>query len=213
MSIEPPHPDGRLSAPAADRNKDPILAVLRRVLPDDGLVLEIASGTGQHVAHFAAALPHLQWQPSEPEPSMRSSIAAWIGASGHANILPPLDLDVCAPRWPVAHADAVVCINMVHIAPWSSTVRLLEGAARVLEAGGVLYLYGPYRRYGRHTAASNEVFDQELRKANPLWGVRDLEAVEELGRKLELSLEEVISMPANNLSLVLRKEGGSLSAI
>ena len=212
MSIEPPHPDGRLSAPAADRNKGPILEVLKRALPERGLVLEIASGTGQHVVHFAAALPHLEWQPSEPDPDMRSSIAAWIRQSGLANILPPLDLDVCAPEWPVAHAAAVLCVNMVHITPWPSTVCLLHGAARVLQAGGVLFLYGPYRRDGRHTAESNEAFDRELRKASPLWGVRDMEAVEDLGRKVGLSLLEVIPMPANNFSLVLRNEDGGRSA-
>lgn len=204
--MEPSHSDGPLSAPAADRNKGPILDVVKRVLPERGLVLEIASGTGQHVVHFAAALPRLEWQPSEPDPSMRSSVAAWIRQSGLANIRPPLDLDVCASEWPVEHAAAVLCINMVHITPWPSTVCLFEGAARVLNRGGLLFLYGPFRRHGRHTAPSNDTFDRELRGAHPAWGVRDLEAVEELGRKLGLSLEEVIPMPANNFSLVLRKE-------
>lgn len=206
MPIEPPHPDGRLSAPAADRNKGPILEVLKRVLPERGFVLEIASGTGQHVVHFAAALRQLQWQPSEPDPDMRSSIAAWIGQSGLANVLPPLDLDVCAPDWPIEHADAVLCINMAHITPWRATLCLLGGAARVLSPGGVLILYGPYRRNGRHTAPSNESFDRQLRGADPEWGVRDMEAVEEAARQSGLIREEIVPMPANNFTLVLRME-------
>ena len=167
----------RRTAPAAERNKEPILAVLRRVLPDSGLVLEIASGTGQHVVHFAQALPDLEWQPSDPDPEARSSIAAWIAHEGLPNVRPPLDLDVGAEPWPIERADAVVCINMIHISPWAATLHLMAGAARLLPMQGVLFLYGPFRRLDRETAPSNEAFDAQLRRQNPEWGVRNLEAV------------------------------------
>jgi SAM-dependent methyltransferase len=156
--------------------------VLQRVLPPTGLALEIASGTGQHVVHFAKALPRWTWQPSEPDPQMRESIAAWVAETGPANVLAPLDLDVCRAEWPVERADAVVCINMIHISPWRATEHLLAGCERLLGPGGILFLYGPYRRFGRHTAPSNEVFDESLRQRNPEWGVRDLETVEETAR-------------------------------
>src|SRR5918993_2998870 len=156
-----------LTAPAAERNKEPILAVLRRVLPERGLVLEIASGTGQHVIHFAGELPHLTWQPSDPDPELRSSIRAWIAQTGLSNVRAPLELDVCRQPWPVDAADAVVCINMIHIAPWAATTALMAGAARLLPTTGVLVLYGPGRREGRHTAPSNEAFDRQLQASNP----------------------------------------------
>jgi SAM-dependent methyltransferase len=194
--------EARQSAPAAERNKDPILAVLQRVLPQSGLVLEIASGTGQHVVHFARTLPGLTWQPSEPDAQMRPSIAGWLAETGLANVVPPLDLDVCRPEWPLDHADAVVCINMIHISPWEATEQLLAGCGRILPPGGVLYLYGPYRRGGRHTAPSNEAFDASLRQRNPQWGVRDLETVVEAANQHGLALSEVVEMPANNLSVV-----------
>src|SRR5688572_14722563 len=136
----------RRTAPAADRNKKPILAVLRRVLPESGLVLEVASGTGQHVVHFARALPNLQWQPSDPDPEARSSIAVWIAHERLANVRPPLDLDVGSAVWPVGRADAVVCINMIHISPWAATLSLMAGSARLLPMQGLLFLYGPFRR-------------------------------------------------------------------
>jgi SAM-dependent methyltransferase len=194
--------EARRSAPAAERNKDPILAVLQRVLPQSGLVLEIASGTGQHVVHFARTLPGLTWQPSEPDPQMRQSIAGWLAETGPANVLPPLDLDVRRPEWPLDHADAMVCINMIHISPWEATEQLLAGCGRILHPGGVLYLYGPYRRGGRHTAPSNEAFDASLRQRDPQWGVRDLETVVEAANQHGLALSEVVEMPANNLSVV-----------
>ena len=200
MTIEAPR-----SAPAAERNKEPILAVLRRVLPAMGLALEIASGTGQHAVHFAKALPRWTWQPSEPDPQNRKSIAAWLAQAGLANVLPPLDLDVCRDEWPVERADAVVCINMIHISPWQATEQLLAGCGRLLEPGGILFLYGPYRRSGRHTAPSNEAFDESLRQRNPQWGVRDLEAVEEAAARHGLALSEVVEMPANNLSVVFQR--------
>jgi SAM-dependent methyltransferase len=194
--------EARQTAPAAERNKDPILAVLRRVLPQSGLVLEIASGTGQHVVHFARALPGLTWQPSEADPRMRPSIAGWLAESGLANVLPPLDLDVCRPEWPIDHVEAIVCINMIHISPWQATEQLLAGCGRILRPGGVLYLYGPYRRGGRHTAPSNEAFDASLRQRDPQWGVRDLETVVEAASGHGMELSEVVEMPANNLSVV-----------
>jgi len=192
-----------LNAPAAERNKDPILSVLRRVLPMRGLVLEIASGTGQHVTHFARELPHLDWQPSEPNPEMHASIIAWIAQTGVNNVRPPLALDVGSETWP--SAEAVVCINMIHIARWAATSQLMRGAARVLPRDAVLYLYGPYRRYGRHTSPSNDTFDRQLRENNSEWGVRDLEKVSELAQDCGLVLTEVIEMPANNLSVIYRR--------
>ncbi|MGH7001709.1 MAG: DUF938 domain-containing protein, partial [Stellaceae bacterium] len=146
--------DPRLHAPAAARNREPILAVLRRVLPAQGLVLEIASGSGEHAVFFAAAFPHLQWQPTDPDRDARASIAAHRAESGLGNLLAPLDLDAAVPVWPVSRVDAIVAINMIHISPWAATEGLLAGAARLLPAGGALYLYGAYKIGGRHTAPS-----------------------------------------------------------
>jgi hypothetical protein len=194
-----------LTAPAAERNKDPILAVLRRVLPDTGVVLEIASGTGQHIVHFGAALPQLAWQPSDPDPEMRASIAAWIAETGLPNVRQPLAIDVRDEQWPVEHADAVVAVNMVHIAPWTATLGIIRGAGRLLPASGALILYGPYKRGASHTAPSNEAFDAQLRSSNAEWGIRDLEAVVDAARLQGLELEEVVEMPANNLTVVFRR--------
>jgi len=195
-------PDPRLHAPAVARNREPILAVLRRVLPPAGLVLEVASGSGEHAAFFAAALPLLTWQPSDPDPRARASIAAFRDAG--AGLLPPLDLDVTATAWPAARVAAVVCINMIHIAPWSACEGLVAGAARALSPGGVLYLYGPYRE-GRHTAPSNEAFDADLRARDPRWGVRDLGEVTVLARRHGFVHQETVTMPANNRSVVFRR--------
>lgn len=197
--------DGARFAESAERNKGPILEVLKRVLPCEGLVLEIASGTGQHAVHFAAALPRVAWQPSDVDASLRDSVSSWVRASGLANVRDPVALDVTRRPWPVAAADAVVCINMIHIAPWEAALALLKGAASILREGGVLYLYGPYRRRGAHTAPSNERFDAELRSRDPRWGVRDLEAVVDVARANGLALREVAEMPANNLSVVFEK--------
>ena len=197
--------DERRTAPAAERNRDPILTVLRRVLPEAGLVLEIASGTGQHVVYFARALRRLAWQPSDPDPAMRASIAAWAADAGLPNVRPPLDLDVRSDEWPIDRADAVLCINMIHIAPWDATLRLMAGSSHLLRPQGVLVLYGPFRRSGRHTAPSNETFDAQLRGTNPAWGVRDLESVADVADRNGLMLEEVFEMPANNLSVVFRR--------
>ncbi len=160
----PPEP---LISPAVARNREPILAVLRRVLPQAGLVLEIASGTGEHAVHVAKALPHLTWQPSDRDAHSLASIAAHRAASGLSNVLPPLELDAASPDWPVQRADALVAINMVHISPWRATQGLMKGAGRVLPSGGVLYLYGPYHENGGPTAPSNAAFDQDLKRRNP----------------------------------------------
>lgn len=197
-------PDGRLAAPAVARNRDAILEVLRPRLPATGLVLEIASGTGEHVAHFAQALPHLTWQPSDPAPQARASIAAWSAAEGRDNIRSPLALDAAAATWPLAQADAIVCINMIHISPWEAAEGLMRGAARLLPPGGLLYLYGPYLRAGVPTAPSNEAFDADLRRRDPRWGLRDLEAVAACAAAHALALDTVVEMPANNLSVMFR---------
>ena len=197
----------RRMAPATERNREPILAVLREALPATGTVLEIASGTGQHVTHFAAALPGLTWQPSDPDATHRASIAAWTAHAGLVNVLPPLAIDVLHEPWGIERADAMVCINMIHIAPWTAAEALFAGAGSRLGTGGVLYLYGPYRRHGAHTAPSNEAFDRQLRAADTEWGVRDMEAVIALGAAQGLTCADPIPMPANNFSLVFRKAG------
>jgi hypothetical protein len=194
-----------LTAPAVARNRDPILAVLREALPAAGTVLEIASGTGEHAVHFAAGLPHLAWQPTDPDAQARSSIAAHAAAAGLSNLLPPLELDAAAPAWPVTRADALVSINMIHISPWRATQGLMAGAARVLSAGAPLYLYGPYRQHGLHTAPSNAAFDESLRARDPEWGVRDLDEVVALAAGHGLALQRSVAMPANNLSVIFRR--------
>jgi len=199
--------DARLYRPHVARNRDPILDVLRRVLPPRGLVLEIASGSGEHAAHFACGLPSLSWQPSDPDPRSLASIAAHRSVAEAQNLLAPVGLDVMAERWPVDHADAVVCINMIHISPWAASEGLMAGAGRVLSTGGVLYLYGPYRIDGRHTAPSNEEFDVSLRSQNAEWGVRDLADIVQLAARHGLVLTETVAMPANNLSVVFARRG------
>ena len=194
------------SSAAAERNKEPILTVLRRFLPENGAVLEIASGTGQHVLHFAQALPNLTWQPSDPDPEARSSIAAWATRGGVTNIRTPLDLDVRSDAWPVQRADAVICINMIHISPWTATLGLMSGTGGLLREGGLLFLYGPFRRFDTHTAPSNQTFDRQLRRQNPEWGVRDMESVVSAAEENDLVLDDTIEMPANNLSLAFRRK-------
>ena len=202
-------PDARRSAPAVQRNRAPILDVLRRVLPPRGLVLEVASGTGEHAAWFAPALPGLTWQPSDVDPVSLASIAAWC--DGLASVRPPLVLDATEERWPLATADAIVCINLIHIAPWAACDGLLRGAGHTLRPGGVLVLYGPYRVDGSHTAPSNAAFDDHLRAQDPAWGVRDLEAVVELADRHGLAHRETVPMPANNLSVVLARRARVVS--
>jgi SAM-dependent methyltransferase len=202
--------DPRLSSPAARRNRDPILAVLRRVLPAEGAVLEVASGSGEHAVWLAAHLPGLVFQPSDPEPASRASISAWIAREGLPNVRAPLALDATDEDWALpaeiaARLVAVLCINMGHVAPWQATLGLLRGAGRVLRSGGVLYLYGPYKREGRHTAPSNAAFDASLRARDPASGVRDLEDVVAAAGRAGLALASVEEMPANNLSIIFRK--------
>jgi SAM-dependent methyltransferase len=193
-----------LFSPAAVRNREPILDVLRRVLPRFWLVLEIASGTGEHAVHFARTLPGLTWQPSDADETARRSIRAHRDAAGLPNLCAPLSLDAAAPTWPVERAEAVVAINLVHIAPWAATLGLMAGAGRVLGSGGLLVLYGPYKEGSAHTAPSNAAFDAS-KAQNPTWGVRDLEQVAEAARAHNLALVERVAMPANNLTLVFRR--------
>ncbi|APA87498.1 DUF938 domain-containing protein [Paraburkholderia sprentiae WSM5005] len=200
--------DARQHSPSAERNREPILAVLRDALPAGGHVLEIASGTGEHAIWFAGALPGLDWQPSDADAAARASIAAWTAHTGLANVRAPLALDVHQADWGVDALDAVVCINMIHISPWSAAQALFDGAGRRLVDGGVLFLYGPYRRGGAQTAPSNEAFDQWLKSRDPEWGVRDMEAVVALGDAAGLTCERVVAMPANNFSLVFIKRAG-----
>lgn len=201
--------DSRRHAPASARNRDPILAVLRELLPPRGRVLEIASGTGEHACHFAAALPDLVFQPSDKDPDARASIEAWIRESGLANVLPALAIDVEVDAWEtgLAGVDAILNANMIHISPWSACVGLLRGAGRLLAVGSPLYLYGPFMRGGRHTAPSNEAFDASLRSRDARWGVRDLDDVGDCADEHGFTLERVVEMPAHNLSVVLRAGG------
>ena len=195
--------DPRREAPAVARNRDALLAVLREILPAEGLVLEVASGTGEHAVHIAGALPGLTWQPSDPSPEARASIDAW--AAGQPRIRPALALDASAWPWPIARADALVCVNMIHIAPWAACLGLLRGAAAILPVGAPLILYGPCLRAGVETAPSNLDFDASLRERNPEWGLRRLEAVAEAAAGF--TLERVVEMPANNLTVVFRRVG------
>lgn len=200
-----PPPAARVS-PSTARNRDPILAVLRPRLPVTGTVLEIAAGAGEHAAYFAAAFPALQWQPTDPDPEARASIAAWRERASLPNLLPPLALDAARPdTWPAPPADAVIAINMVHISPWAATQGLMAGAAQRLPAGGALFLYGPYIEADVPTAPSNAAFDLSLRARNPQWGIRRLDDLAALGPAHDLELSERIAMPANNLVIVFRK--------
>ena len=198
---------GKLQSAAAERNRGPILAELRRLLPAHGVALEIASGTGQHAAHFAAALPGWQWQPSDLDPVARASIDAWC--DGIANVRPALALDVMEPAWPgvPASLDAIICANLLHISPWSTCAALMQGAARHLAPSGLLLLYGPYVVDGEPTAPSNLAFDADLRARNPAWGLRRLAEVMEQAEAKGFALHERVAMPANNLLLVLARRG------
>jgi Protein of unknown function (DUF938) len=208
--------DTRRFAPSAARNRDPILEVLRRHMPDAGLVLEIASGTGEHAIHFAQRLgPQLVFQTSDPDAEARSSIEAWVQEAGLPNVRPPLALDVTEPNWWRAHGlldgtttpslTALLCINMIHIAPWQAAVGLMTGAGHLLASGGLVILYGPYKRGGVHTAPSNAAFDQDLRTRNPEWGIRDLEAVADLAVAHGFSPPVIEPMPANNLTVIFNR--------
>lgn len=194
--------DPRQHAPATARNREPIREALARELPAQGTVLEIASGTGEHAVAFAAAFPQLAWQPSDPSAAALASIAAWRADQQLANLRAPVLLDASAAAWPVAQADAIVCINMVHIAPWQATLGLFAGAARLLAPGALVLLYGPYRFAGIALAASNAEFDRALRARDPRWGVRDVDDL--LAAARGFTLREAIAMPANNHALVFR---------
>jgi SAM-dependent methyltransferase len=199
-----PFPAALLS-PAVARNRDPILAVLRRHLPAQGTVLEIASGTGEHAAYFAPQFPRLVWQPTDLDPDALASIEAHRATANAPNLRAPLALDVTAAAWPVTRADAVISINMIHISPWQAVQGLMAGVARVLAPGGVLYLYGPFKENGKHTAPSNAAFDASLRARDPAWGVRDVGDVRELADGHGFDFVERVAMPTNNLSLVFRR--------
>ncbi len=191
----------RLFAPATLRNRDAILAVLRDILPARGLVLEVASGSGEHVVHIAAALPELTFQPSDPSAEALASITAWTAEQALQNILPPLRIDATTDNWPVDRADAILCINMIHIAPWAATEGLFRNAGRILREGGPLYLYGPFRRPGRELEPGNAAFDTSLRERDAEWGLRALDEVETLAKAAGFGQAQVIEMPANNLSV------------
>ncbi len=194
----------RQYAPATQRNRDPILGVLARVVPAGARVLEIASGTGEHAVYFASRLPGVHWQPSDPSSEARASIDAWRAHEQSENVAPAIELDVTRRPWDLEQYDVIVCCNMIHISPWSAGQALLAEAPRHLGPRGVLFLYGPYMRAGAHTAESNADFDRSLRARDPSWGVRELEEVVRVAGKHGLRLDEVVEMPANNLSVVLR---------
>ena len=208
--------DDRQYAPATERNREPILEVLLEVLPPTGTVLEISSGTGEHAVFFAPRLAPRRWIPSDPNPIARASIAAWRDSFAAqnvrepaANLFAPIDLDARELNWNVSEPiRAIVNINMIHISPWSACLGLMAGANRILPAGGVLYLYGSYKQNGKHTAPSNQLFDQSLRQQNPEWGVRNLEEVIAAAQAEKLDLIQTIEMPANNLSVVFQKQSG-----
>jgi hypothetical protein len=212
--------DARRHAPATQRNREPILAVLERVLLPTGTVLEMSSGTGEHAVFFAPRLAPRQWLPSDPDPQAQDSIRAWQAMLPAENLHPPLALDARDTPWPVEDAaatlgvnlaqhpiTAIVNINMIHIAPWEACLGLMAEAGRLLSSGGVLYLYGPFKQGGQHTAPSNAAFDDTLQAQNPAWGVRDLEAVVAAAEAAGLRRQETVVMPANNLSVVFRAEG------
>lgn len=194
-----------LHAPASDRNKAPILEVLRAVLPAQGTVLEIASGTGQHVVHFAAELSRLTWQPSDPDPRHRESIAARVAESGLSNVHAPLDIDVLAP-WPALTADAVIVANLLHISDPATMPALCHGAADLLGTGGMLHVYGPFNRHGTFTSEGNARFHASLQQQNPAWGIRDVEALVAVAEGAGLALREIREMPANNLSVLFDRQ-------
>lgn len=196
--------DARRSSHSVERNRDAILAVLRTLFPHVGRVLEVASGSGEHAAHFAAALPGLEFQPSDPDPEARASVDAWC--TGLPNVRPALDLDAALPNWPDLQADAVLCVNMIHIAPWAAVQGLVAGAGRVLRTGGLLVLYGPFLRDDVPTAPSNLAFDAGLRARDPAWGVRRLEDVAALAAA-GFDAPAITAMPANNLLITFRLLG------
>ena len=207
MNGREPAPDRRQHAPAAARNAGPVLDVLRVVLPDQGVVLEVGSGTGEHVVAFAAALPRLVWLPSDPDPAARASIAGWTSHAGLGNVAPPRDLDVLRPGWSAGlpALAAVLAINLLHVALPAAVIGLLDGAASCLPPGAPLLVYGPFIRHDRPTAPTNAAFDRMLRSWDPVFGLPDLDALVDAARPRGLLLERIVEMPANNLTLVLRR--------
>ena len=197
--------DLRRFSPAVARNKFAIAEVLMRHLPASGLILEIASGSGEHALHFAANFPSLEFQPTDPDICACASIAAWQQEMQMPNLRQPLALDVMAEYWPVEKADAALCINMIHIVPWEATLALMKGVARILPLGAVFFLYGPFKLDGQHTASTNEAFDANLRSNDSRWGVRDLAAVTEIANTAGFGVQLVEEMPANNLSVIFRR--------
>ena len=202
---EVPASGARRSAPAAERNREPIAKVLANWLPGQGLVLEIASGTGEHSAYFAERFPALDWQPSDIHPDALASIEAWRASAARANMMPPLEIDAQVADWKIKKADAVLSINMVHISPWKSAIGLLEGAERLLPSGAPLILYGPWIVADGPTASSNLAFDADLKRRNPEWGLRKVEDFAAAARERSFVLEERRAMPANNLMLLMRR--------
>ncbi|NEP01720.1 MAG: DUF938 domain-containing protein [Symploca sp. SIO2E9] len=214
--------DYRKYAPATERNREPILEVLENALPPNGTILEVASGTGEHAVFFAPRLSPRQWLPSDIDPQLRASIAAWGSYQPAENLYLPLELDATAPVWPVeAEASpelankfdfdqyplsAIVNINMIHISPWSSCLGLMAGAGRILPTDGILYLYGPFKQGGKHTSQSNIAFDQALRSQNQDWGIRDLDDVVAAAQAQNLTFLQTYQMPANNLSVVFQHQ-------
>lgn len=196
--------DARRQHPITERNKYPILAVLQRVFPAEGLVLELASGTGQHAAWFTEHLTGLRWQPTDREAGALASIDAWRRAAPHDRILPAIQLDVQSDPWPVAQVQAMLCVNMLQVSPWSSALGLLAGAARHLDPGAPLVIYSPLSRGGVHTSPGNQAFDQRLRAHDPDLGLRDVDALIEAGAVHGLRHEQTLDMPSNNTLLVLR---------
>ncbi len=192
-------------APATDRNREPISAVLTEELPDSGLVLEVASGSGEHAVHFARTYPHLTWQPSDPDGDALASIRAWREEAALPNLLPSVQLDAAAADWPVSRADAALCVNMVHISPWAATKGLFRACAALLPIGAPLVLYGPYLEASVEPAASNLDFDRSLKARNPEWGLRDLAEVDLLAASHGFARTRRVEMPANNLCLVYRR--------
>jgi cyclopropane fatty-acyl-phospholipid synthase-like methyltransferase len=200
--------DRRLFSPSAARNAEPILTVLKGLFPAHGTVLEIGCGTGEHAACFAAAMPRLTWLPTDPDPASRASIASWIGFRGLSNVLAPIDVDASSTVWGVEHLapyDAILSINMIHIAPWAATTGLFSGAGRLLRGGGLLCLYGPFMQNGTYNAPSNAAFDQSLKASNPAWGLRDIADLERTALASGLRLGETVGMPANNTLLVFHR--------
>lgn len=204
-SSETATPGGQRHAPATMRNREAIAEVLRDILPDRGTILEVASGTGEHAVYFGQNFPHLIFQPSDPDPACCQSIAAWTGREAVPNVLPPLQLDAQAVRWDVPQPAAILCINMVHISPWESSIGLFEKAGKLLDPGAPFYLYGPYLRDDVETAPSNMDFERSLKSRNLRWGLRDVADMDALATRTGFVRESLIEMPANNISLIYRK--------